>query len=75
VSEAGAASLLPIEIQAGDKFTAEGFEWEVVSRPEVLHGAKNLRARVARPGLPETEREITGPAHVRVAICQAASRG
>ena len=74
-SEAGVAPLLPMEIQAGDRFAAEGFEWEVISRPEVLHGAKSLRARVARPGLPETEREITWPAHVRVAIRRAASRG
>jgi hypothetical protein len=62
------ASLLPMEIQTGDRFTDHGFEWEVLTRPAVLHGAKNLRARIQRPGLPETERDITWPAYERVEI-------
>jgi hypothetical protein len=33
-----------------------------------MHGAKTLRARVARPGVPETEREVTWQAHERVVI-------
>jgi hypothetical protein len=33
-----------------------------------MHGAKTLRARVVRPGLPETEREVTWQAHERIAI-------
>jgi hypothetical protein len=68
VSGAGSGAVLPMDLRVGDRFTEQGFEWEVVSRPEVLHGAKNIRARVLRPGLPESEREITWPAHVRVAI-------
>jgi hypothetical protein len=36
---------LPMEIQVGDRFTAEGFEWEVVSHPGALHGGKTLRPR------------------------------
>ena len=62
------ASMLPMEIQIGDRFTDHGFEWEVVTHPAVLHGAKSLRARIQRPGLPETERDMTWPAHVRVDI-------
>jgi hypothetical protein len=61
-------SLLPMEIQVADRFTAEGFEWEVVTHPASFHGGKSLRARVQRPGLPESEREITWPAHVRIEI-------
>jgi hypothetical protein len=57
-----------MELQIGDRFTDEGFEWEVVSHPAVLHGAKNMRASIQRPGLPESEREMTWPAHVRVEI-------
>ena len=57
-----------MELQIGDRFTDQDFEWEVVTRPEVLHGAKTLRARMQRPGLPETERDMTWPAHVRVDI-------
>jgi len=61
-------SLLPMEIQIGDRFTDQGFEWQVMTHPAALHGGKNLRATVQRAGLPETERDITWPAHVRVEI-------
>jgi hypothetical protein len=62
-----------MDIRVGDRFTEQGFEWEVVSRPEVLDGAKNIRARVLRPGLPESGREITWPAHVRIAVRRGAT--
>ena len=61
-------SLLPMQIQVGDRFSAEGFEWEVVTRPASLHGGKSLRTRVQRPGLPESEQEIIWAAHERVEI-------
>ena len=57
-----------MDIQGGDRLTDEEGEWEVVSHPATLHGAKSLRARVQRPGQPATEREVTWPAHVRVEI-------
>jgi hypothetical protein len=63
-----------MEIQVGDRFSDQDFEWEVVTRPEVLHGAKTLRARIQRPGLPENEREMIWPAHVRVEIRRGDSR-
>ena len=68
VGGTGSRAVLPKDIRVADRFTEQGFEWEVVSRPEVLHGAKTIRARVLRPGLPESEREITWPAHVHIAI-------
>jgi hypothetical protein len=61
-------SLLPMEVQIGDRFTDHEFEWEVLTRPAALHGGKSLRARIRRPGLPETERDMTWPAHERVEI-------
>jgi hypothetical protein len=61
-------SLMPMEIHIGDRFTDEGFEWHVVTHPAALHGGKSLRARVQRAGLPETERGMTWPAHVRVEV-------
>ena len=61
-------SVLPMDLQVGDRFTAEDFEWEVLTHPTAIHGAKKLRARVVRPGVPETEREVTWPAHERVTI-------
>jgi hypothetical protein len=66
--DAGSTSVLPMDLQVGDRFTAEGFEWEVLTHPTAMHGAKRLRARVVRPGVPETEREVTWPAHERVTI-------
>jgi hypothetical protein len=57
-----------MEIQVGDRFTDHDFEWEVLTHPAVLHGAKILRARIQRPGLPESERDMTWPAHERVDI-------
>jgi len=43
---AGTISILPMDIQIGDRFTDEEGEWEVVSHPATLHGAKSLRTRV-----------------------------
>jgi hypothetical protein len=67
-ADAATVSVLPMELQNGDRLTDQDLEWEVVTRPEVLHGAKTLRARIQRPGLPESEREMTWPPHVRVQI-------
>jgi hypothetical protein len=64
----GTVSLLPMEIRIGDRFTDQEFEWEVLTRPAALHGGKSLRARIRRPGLPESERDMTWPAHERVEI-------
>jgi hypothetical protein len=69
-----AVSLLPMEIQIGDRFTDEEGEWEVVSHPATLHGAKSLRARVRRVEQPATERDVTWPAHVRVDIRRGADK-
>jgi hypothetical protein len=67
-ADAATVSVLPMELQVGDRFSDQDFEWEIVTRPEVLHGAKTLRARIQRPGLSESEREMTWPAHVRVEV-------
>jgi hypothetical protein len=32
--DASTVSVLPMEIQGGDRFTDHGFEWEVVSHPK-----------------------------------------
>jgi hypothetical protein len=61
-----------MEIQVGDRFTEQGLEWEVVTHPTAMHGAKTLRARVVRPGLPESEREVKWPAHEHIAIRRGA---
>ena len=61
---AGALSLLPMEIQIGDRFTEGEFEWEVVTHRAAFQGGKSLRARIR----PETENEMIWPAHVRVKV-------
>jgi hypothetical protein len=33
--------VLPMEIQIGDRFTDQDFEWEVLTRPATLHGGKS----------------------------------
>jgi hypothetical protein len=63
-----------MEIQIGDRFTDEEGEWEVVSHPAALHGAKSLRARVRRTEQPAAERDVTWPAHVRVEIRRGPSQ-
>jgi hypothetical protein len=67
-ADAATVSVLPMDIQIGDRFTDSEGEWEVVSRPATLHGAKSLRARVRRAESPADERDMTWPAHVRVEI-------
>jgi len=57
-----------MEIQVGDRFTAGEFEWEVLTHPAAFQGGKSLRARVRRPGVPESETEIVWPAHVQVTV-------
>jgi hypothetical protein len=44
-----------MEIEIGDRFTDEEGEWEVVSHPATLHGAKSLRARVRRVEQPNSQ--------------------
>ena len=53
-------------IQVGDRLTEGGFEWEVVTHSMVFQGGKGPRARIRRPGIPETERALIWPTHVRV---------
>ena len=72
---AATTSVLPMDLQVGDRFTDHGFEWEVLTHPAVLHGGKSLRARIQRPGLPESEREMTWPAHERLEIRRAPQSG
>jgi hypothetical protein len=64
-----------MDLQVGDRFVDHGFEWEVLAHPAVLHGGKSLRTRIQRPGLPETEREMTWPAHERLEIRRVPQSG
>jgi hypothetical protein len=61
-------SLLPMQIQVGDRFTDEAGEWEILVHPSVLHGGKTVHARAQRPGDPASARDVTWPAHERIDI-------
>jgi hypothetical protein len=47
-----------MEIEIVDRFTDNDFEWEVVAHPQPFTAARPC-ARGSRPGLPETERDMT----------------
>jgi hypothetical protein len=36
--DAASAAVLPMEVQVGDRFTEGGLDWEVLTRPAVMHG-------------------------------------
>ena len=46
-------------------------EWGVVTHPAGFQGGKSLRARIRRPGVPESETEMIWPAHVKVQVRRA----
>jgi hypothetical protein len=52
-----------MNIQIGDRCTDEEAEWEVVSRPATLHGAKSLWARVQTSGTASdrARRDVASP--------------
>ena len=59
--KAGTLALLPMEIQIGDRFIDGEVEWELVTHPAGFQGGKSLRARIRRPGVPESETEMIWP--------------
>jgi hypothetical protein len=40
----GSLSILPMQLQVGDRYTDKAGEWEVVSRPVSFRGGKSVRA-------------------------------
>jgi hypothetical protein len=38
-----------MEIQVGDRFTEQGFEWEVLTHPTTMHGAKTCEREWSAP--------------------------
>jgi hypothetical protein len=60
-ADAATVSVLPMEIQVGDRFTDEEGEWEVVSHPAALHGSGGRNSQ-------RQSATVTWPAHVRVEI-------
>ncbi len=65
---AATLSVHPMELRLGDRLTEDGEEWEVSELPATYAGGKSVRARIQRPGRPETEREMIWPAHEKLAV-------
>jgi hypothetical protein len=64
----GGISILPMQLQIGDRYSDETGAWEVVSRPVSFRGGKSVRARVQVPGRPDTEREDAWEAHQWITV-------
>jgi hypothetical protein len=64
----GGISILPMQLQIGDRYTDETGEREVVTRPVSFRGGRSVRAGVQVPGKPETEREDLWDAHQRITV-------
>src|SRR5262245_16448069 len=65
---ASSTSVLPMQLRAGDRFTDETGEWEIVSRPYGTVGGKTVHARVRKVSEPAVTEERTWAAHERVAV-------
>lgn len=66
--ESKSTSVLPMQLQVGDRFTDERGEWEVASQPFTLGRGKVVHVRVLKVGEPAvTERRGWG-AHEKVAV-------
>ena len=61
-------SVLPMELQVGDRFAHETGEWEVVGRPFTTAGGKNAHARVQKVGQPELTDLPTWGAHKKITV-------
>jgi len=59
----GTLSILPMQLQVGDRFTDETGEWEVVIHPYTTGGGKVVHARVQKVGEPTVTEERAWRAH------------
>ena len=66
-------SVFPIQIRVGDRLTDADGEWEVVSGP-YLQGGNTAQARVQRPGLATTKREVAWSAYKKLTVRRAGDR-
>ena len=60
--------VLPLHLQAGDRFSDETGEWEIARRPYWTAGGKSVRASVRRVDQPATVQDRTWVAHERIRV-------
>jgi hypothetical protein len=61
-------SVLPMQLQMGDRLTDETGEWEVIGRPYTTAGGKDARVRVQKVGKPGGTEIRVWRAHERVSV-------
>jgi hypothetical protein len=67
--------VLPMELQIGDRLTAETGEYEVIGRPYTTNAGKDARVRVQRVGQPGVTEIRVWRAHERVSVKRATAEG
>jgi hypothetical protein len=65
---AGTPSVLPMQLQIGDRFADETGEWEIVSGPATMLGGKTVRACVQKVSEPAVTEERIWSAYEKVAV-------
>jgi hypothetical protein len=63
-----ARSIFSMHLRAGDRFTDETGQWEVVSLPTTSVGGETVRARVRKVGDPAVIEQRVWGTYVRVAV-------
>lgn len=61
-------SVLPMQLQVGDRFTDETGEWEIASPTYTTGGGKVVHARVQKVGEPAVSEERSWGAHELVVV-------
>jgi hypothetical protein len=64
-------TVLPMQLQPGDRITDESGEWEVVGRPYTTAGGKNAQVRLQRVDKPGVTEIRSWGAHERVSVKRA----
>jgi hypothetical protein len=64
-------TVLPMQLQPGERITDESGEWEVVGRSFSTAGGKNAHARVRKVSQPELTDIRTWGVHERVSVKRA----
>lgn len=60
--------VLPVDLHVGDRFTDEEGDWEIVGHPAVFREGKAVKGLVRRVGQPGSDKEVTWPAHEKLAV-------
>jgi len=66
-------SILPMDLQIGDRLTDEAGEWQVIGRPYTTAGGKTAHVRVQRLDQPDATAIHSWGAHERIEVKRIAT--